>query len=80
MSGPGPQDLAADVARQRDELARTVEALQAKLDFRSRARHRVSLARARALTPDGKPRPVVLVAGTAAVAVAVGFVAWRWSR
>jgi hypothetical protein len=71
-----PAEIEADIVRQREELADTVEALQAKLDVKAQARARAASLRARATTPDGRPRPAVLAVAAGAVAVA-GLLAWR---
>lgn len=80
MTGTNSQEIAADVERQRDELARTVEALQAKLDVKSRAKHRAELIRDRWTTEAGRPRPELLMAGAAAVVLVVGIALWRRNR
>ena len=69
-NGTSPQQLEADIARQRDQLAATVDALHAKLDVKSRAVHKLEDLKDRATTDSGKPRPRV-VAGAAAGAVVV---------
>lgn len=66
-----------DVVRNREQLASTVDALQAKLDVKSRAKARARLAQDRATTADGKPRPEII--GVAS-AVLVGVVALIWWR
>jgi hypothetical protein len=66
-----------EVERNREQLAGTVDALQAKLDVKSHAKERVRTAKARVTGPDGKPRPVVLVAGAGLV---LGVVALAWRR
>jgi hypothetical protein len=66
-----------EVERNREQLADTVDALQARLDVKSRAQARLQETKERVTTDDGKPRPAVL-AGAAAVVVAVaGLVWWR---
>jgi hypothetical protein len=80
MTGTGPEDIAAEVERQREKLADTVDALHAKLDVRSHARHRVEQIRDRWTTETGKPRTPVLMAGAAAIALVFGLVVWRWRR
>lgn len=68
------EQLAADIERQRDELATTVDALQARLDVKARARHKVEGARDRATTDQGRPRPEVIAAAAAVVIAVVGLV------
>ncbi|MDQ4054451.1 MAG: DUF3618 domain-containing protein [Actinomycetota bacterium] len=72
--------LAADIERQRDQLADTVDALQHKLDVKAQAKHKASALRDRATTPTGKPRPELVGAGMLAIALVVGLVVWRRSR
>jgi hypothetical protein len=67
-----PEALEADIARQRDELADTVDALHHKLDVKSRAQDKVADLRARATTDTGKPRPAFVAAAVGVVALAVG--------
>jgi MYXO-CTERM domain-containing protein len=71
-----PDEIEADIARQRDELAATVTPLQAKLDVKTRAQHKAAELRDRATTPSGSPRPE-LIAVAAGVVVLVGLLVWR---
>lgn len=66
-----------EVERNREQLAQTVDALQAKLDVKSKAQARLREARERATTDDGRPRPVVLAGAAAVVTGVVGLV---WLR
>lgn len=66
-----------EVERNREQLAQTVDALQDKLDVKSKAQARLREAKERATTDDGRPRPVVLAGAAAAVAGVVGLV---WLR
>jgi len=75
-NGTSPEQIEADIARQREELAATVSQLEAKLDVKTRAKHKLAELKERATTPSGLPRPQVLVVGVAAVAL-VGLLAWR---
>ena len=68
---PTPDQLEADIARQREELAGTVSALQAKLDVKARAKHRADDLRSRVTTSDRKPRPELVATAAAVVVVAV---------
>ena len=72
-----PEQIEADIARQREELADTVSALEAKLDVKSRAQDKAAELKDRATTDTGKPRPDLAAAAGAAVAALVGLVAWR---
>jgi MYXO-CTERM domain-containing protein len=77
---PGtPQALEAEVERNREQLAATVDALHRKLDVKAQAKARAARLRESATTDSGKPSPAVL--GIAALAVAgVGLLVWRRSR
>lgn len=66
-----------EVEQQREQLADTVDALQAKLDVKSHAKERIREVQDKVTTDEGKPRPEV-VAGAAAVLV--GLVALVWWR
>lgn len=71
------EQLEADIERQRDELATTVDALQARLDVKARAKDKVAEVRDRATTDQGRPRPEVVVGALAVVAAVVGLVVLR---
>ncbi|HEX4977146.1 MAG TPA: DUF3618 domain-containing protein [Nocardioides sp.] len=67
-----PQELEREVERNREELARTVDALHHKLDVKAQAQQRVARLKDSATTGSGKPRPAVLGAvGAAAAGVAL---------
>ena len=66
-----------EVERNREQLADTVDALQAKLDVKTRAQAKLQETKDRATTDDGKPRPVVLAGAVAALAAVAGLVWWR---
>jgi len=70
--------IEADIARQREELARTVDALSERLDVKGRAEHKVADLRAAATTDGGRPRPALVLLTVAAVA-GLGAVVW-WRR
>ena len=74
-----PEQLEAEIAAQREQLADTVDRLTAKLDVKSQARAKVSDVKDRATTADGKPRPEVLAAAGSLVAMALVLV-WRRHR
>lgn len=74
-----PEEIQADIERQREELAGTVDQLTAKLDVKSQAQARVAEVKDRATTEDGKPRPEVL-AGAAGALVLVGLLIWLRAR
>ena len=77
MSSQTPEEIEADIERQREQLADTVDALQARLDVKSRAKARAHELGDRATTDDGRPRPELLAAGVGLVAVVVGVIVWR---
>jgi len=78
-NGTSPEQIEADIARQREDLAATVSQLEAKLDVKTRARHKAAELKDRATTDTGMPRPELLAAAGAAVAL-VGLVVWRRRR
>ena len=73
-----PEEIQADIERQREQLAETVDQLTQKLDVKAQTKAKVADLQDRATTADGKPRPEVLGAAAAAVAV-VGLLIW-WRR
>jgi hypothetical protein len=73
-----PAIIEADVVRQREQLAQTVDALHEKLDVKARAEHKVADLKQSATTESGAPRPaLVLAAG--AVAAGIVLLVW-WQR
>jgi hypothetical protein len=74
-----PEEIQADIERQRQDLAQTVDQLGHKLDVKAQAREKVADVRNRATTDDGKPRPEVLGAA-AAVVLGLGLVIWLRRR
>lgn len=78
-NGTSPEQIEADIVRQREELAATVAQLEAKLDVKTRAQHKLAELKDRATTESGAPRPEVLAAGAAAIAL-VGWLVWRRRR
>lgn len=73
----GPEAIEADIARQREQLAATVDELQHRLDVKAQAKEKVGQVKDRASTDSGKPRPDLVAAGVAAVALIVGLIIWR---
>ena len=75
LNGTTPDELERSIVQQREELAKSIDALQAKLDVRSRALHKVE---------ELRQHPVWLGAGAgavvAALATAVVLVVWRRRR
>jgi hypothetical protein len=72
-----PEEIEAEIEEQREQLAGTIDALSAKLDVKSQAKAKVADVRDRATTDSGRPRPEVIAAGVAVVAVVVVFVWWK---
>jgi MYXO-CTERM domain-containing protein len=79
-SAKTPEQIEADIARQREQLASTVNELQAKLDVKTRAQAKVAELKGRATTADGKPTPPAIGATAAAVLAIVGLVLLRRRR
>lgn len=73
-----PQEIQADIERQREALASTVDQLTDRLDVKSRATAKAHELKDRATTDDGSPRPEVLGAA-AGVVVALALLVW-WRR
>ncbi len=76
VNGTTPEEIEADIARQREELAATVTELHARLDVKARTKAKAAELRGRATTPEGKPDPRV-VAAAVAVVVLAGVALWR---
>lgn len=77
---PTPEQLEAEIALQREQLAGTVDQLAAKLDVKSRAKDKVASLKDSATTDSGTPRPEVLGAAGSLVAMAVVLLLWRHRR
>lgn len=75
-----PEQLEADIAAQREQLADTVDQLAARLDVKSRAGAKVAEVKDRATTDAGRPRAEVLATGASLVAMVVVLVWWRRYR
>lgn len=72
-----PEMLEADIARQREALAHTVEDLQARLNVKARAQDKAHELKDRATTDQGRPRPEVAAAAAAGAGVVAGLVALK---
>lgn len=75
-----PEQLEAEVARQREQLAETVDDLAAKLDVKSQAQRKVADLKDAATTDTGAPRPEVLAAAGSLAAMALVLIVWRLRR
>ena len=75
-----PEQIEAEIALQREQLADTVDELAAKLDVKSRATEKVTSLKDSATTESGKPRPEVLAAAGSLAAMAVVILLWRRRR
>jgi MYXO-CTERM domain-containing protein len=69
--------IEADIQRQRDHLADTVDLLSHKLEVKAQAKERVARVQDRATTDSGAPRPEVIAGAVALVALVAGVVWWR---
>jgi hypothetical protein len=83
-----PEEIQADIEKQREQLAETVDQLTHKLDVKAQTKAKVEDVKEKTkvraaevkdlgTTDDGKPRPEVL---GAAVAVVAGVVLLVWLR
>lgn len=72
-----PEELEAEIALQREQLAGTVDELAAKLDVKSQAQRKVAALKDSATTDDGRPRNEVLAAAGSLVAMALVLLLWR---
>jgi hypothetical protein len=70
-------EIEADIERQRDHLADTVDQLSHKLDVKAQAKERASHLQDRATTSSGKPRPELVAGAVALFALVAGIVWWR---
>jgi MYXO-CTERM domain-containing protein len=74
-----PEEIQADIERQREHLAQTVDQLGHKLDVKAQTKAKVADVRDRATTDEGKPRPEV-IGVAAAVVVGLGLLIWLRRR
>ena len=75
-----PEQLEAEIALQREQLAGTVDQLAAKLDVKSQAQQKAASLKDAATTDTGRPRTEVLAAAGSLVAMAVVLLLWRHRR
>ncbi len=69
--------IEADIERQREDLAQTVDQLSQKLDVKAQAKAKAADVKDRATTDSGKPRPELVGAAVSLVAVVALIVWWR---
>jgi MYXO-CTERM domain-containing protein len=74
-----PEEIKADIEQQREHLAETVDALHHKLDVKAQAQAKVADLKDRATTDTGAPRPELVAAGLAVLAV-VALLVYRRRR
>ena len=72
-----PATVEADIVRQREQLAHTVDALSHKLDVKEQAGHKVAELKHAATTDSGRPRPAVVLAAVAVAGSVALLVWWR---
>jgi hypothetical protein len=72
-----PDAIRADIEQTRENLAETVDALHAKLDVKTQAKAKAAQVKDSATTDAGKPRPELIGAAVATVALIAGLV---WLR
>jgi hypothetical protein len=72
-----PAEIEADIERQRDQLAETVDQLTHKLDVKAQTKAKVSDLQDRATTDSGSPRPELLAAGVSLLLLVGAIVWWR---
>jgi len=75
-----PEAIRAEIERTRDDLAETVDALHAKLDVKAQARAKAAEVKDSMTTDSGKPRPELVAAAVAVVALLIGLLAWQVVR
>lgn len=75
-----PEDIQADIERQREQLAVTVDALGHKLDVKAQTKAKLTDVKNRSTTAEGKPRPELLGAAAALLVGVVLVVVWRRRR
>lgn len=72
-----PEEIQADIERQREQLGATVDELSAKLDVKSKAQAKLAEVKDKATTDQGQPRPELIAGATGAVLLVALAVWWR---
>lgn len=80
VNGSSPEAIEADIARQREALAATVDELHHRLDVKTQAKEKAAQVKDRATTDTGKPRPDLIAVAAVAVVAVVGLAIWRRSN
>lgn len=75
-----PEELEADIVRQREQLAHTVDELSQKLDVKSQAQAKLASLKDAATTSEGSPRPEALAVAAGALVVVVALLLVRHRR
>jgi small ligand-binding sensory domain FIST len=75
-----PAAIEADIERQREQLAGTVDALTAKLDVKARAESKAADVLDAVTTDSGRPRPQLVGVVAAALAGTALLIWWRSRR
>lgn len=75
-----PEQIQAEIEVQRQQLSRTVEELTDRLDVKARARAEVAHVKHSVTTRSGTPRPELVAAAGALLAVALVLVVRRSRR
>ena len=79
-NGAGPAAIEADIARQREQLAATVDELHHRLDVKTQAKEKAADLKDRATTDTGKPRPELAAAVVVIAAAVIGLAILRRSN
>lgn len=79
-NGAGPAAIEADIARQRERLAATVDELHHRLDVKTQAKEKAADLKDRATTDTGKPRPELAAAVVVIAAAVIGLAILRRSN
>ena len=75
-----PAEIEADIERTRARLAGTVDAIADRVKPANVARRGAASAKSQVVDSNGRPRVPRVLALSAAIAGAVGYVVWRRSR
>jgi two-component sensor histidine kinase len=79
LNGATPEVIEADIARQREELAATVDELHHRLDVKAQVTQKAADLKGRATTDTGRPRPELAALVAVAATATIALVLWRRS-